>query len=87
MNTTPESILKQEKYIFSGNLAFRNTQQLKCHSQLSLACENFIISEPDPTDLTLRSIITPLTPLKYNIFENIMKNGAFAPLDQILHFP
>ena len=25
-------------------------------------------------------------PLKYNIFENIMENGAFAPLEQMLHF-
>ena len=33
---------------------------------------------------TLYSI---LTPLKFHVFENIMENGAFAPLEQMLHFP
>ena len=33
--------------------------------------------------LTLYSIITPL---KYHVFENIMENGAFALLEQMLHF-
>ena len=28
-----------------------------------------------------------LTPLKYHVFENIMGNGAFAFLEQMLHFP
>ena len=32
---------------------------------------------------TLYSIMTPL---KYHIFENIMENGAFAPLDQRSNF-
>ena len=35
---------------------------------------------------TFYSIITPLAPLKYPIFENIMENGAFAPLEQMLNF-
>ena len=26
-------------------------------------------------------------PLKYHVFENIMENGAFAPNEQMLHFP
>ena len=26
-------------------------------------------------------------PLKYHVFENIMENGAFALLEQMLHFP
>ena len=34
--------------------------------------------------LTLFSIITPL---KDGIFEKIMENGAFALLEQMLHFP
>ena len=34
--------------------------------------------------LTLYSIITPL---KYHIFKNIMENGAFALLEQMLYFP
>ena len=34
--------------------------------------------------LTLYSIITPL---KYHVFENIMENGAFALLEQMLQFP
>ena len=34
--------------------------------------------------LTLYSIMTPL---KYHIFENILENGAFALLEQMLHFP
>ena len=34
--------------------------------------------------LTLDSIIMPL---KYHVFENIMENGAFAHLEQMLHFP
>ena len=25
--------------------------------------------------------------LKYHVFENIMENGAFAPKEQMLHFP
>ena len=32
-------------------------------------------------------MIVPLTPLKYYVFENIMENVAFAPLEQMLHFP
>ena len=28
-----------------------------------------------------------MTPLKYHIFENIKENGAFALLEQMLHFP
>ena len=28
-----------------------------------------------------------LMPLKYHVFENIMENGAFALLEQMLHFP
>ena len=38
---------------------------------------------------TLYSIIhlTPLTHLKYHVFENIMENGAFAPKGQMLNFP
>ena len=35
-------------------------------------------------NLTLYSIITPLN---NDVFQNIMENGAFAPLQQILHFP
>ena len=37
-------------------------------------------------------IKSPLTlypiemPLKYHVFENIMENGAFALLEQMLHF-
>ena len=26
-------------------------------------------------------------PLKYHVVENIMENGAFAHLEQMLHFP
>ena len=33
----------------------------------------------------LRSLIK--RPLKYHIFENFMENGAFAHLEQMLHFP
>ena len=36
------------------------------------------------SSLTLYTIITPL---KYRVFENIMENGAFALLEQMLHFP
>ena len=28
-----------------------------------------------------------LTSLKYHVFENIIENGAFALLEQMLHFP
>ena len=28
-----------------------------------------------------------LTPLKYYVFENILENRAFAPMEQLLHFP
>ena len=29
---------------------------------------------------------TPFDALKYNLFENIMENGAFALLEQMFHF-
>ena len=37
--------------------------------------------------LTLYPLKGLLAPLKYNIFENIMENGAFALFEQMLHFP
>ena len=37
--------------------------------------------------LTLYPIEMPLRPFKNNVFENIMKNGAFALLGQMLYFP
>ena len=39
------------------------------------------------TSPTLYSIIVPLDTLKIHVFENIMENGAFALLEQMLHFP
>ena len=27
-----------------------------------------------------------MTPFKYHVFENIMENGAFALLEQMIHF-
>ena len=42
------------------------------------------IDERDEFILTLYSIMTPL---KYHVFENIKENGAFAPNEQMLHFP
>ena len=33
---------------------------------------------------TLRCL---LTPLKYQVFDNLKENGAFAPLEQVLHIP
>ena len=35
--------------------------------------------------LTLYFIVTPFN--AFEIFENIMENGAFALLEQMLHFP
>ena len=32
-------------------------------------------------------MITPLMPLKYYVFENIMESQVFAPGEQILDFP
>ena len=42
--------------------------------------------------LTFYSIITPFDAFEYHVFENIMENGAFengafAHLEQMLHFP
>ena len=37
--------------------------------------------------LTLYSIITPFDAFAISCFENIMENGAFALLEQMLHFP
>ena len=37
--------------------------------------------------LTLYSIISLLRTLKYHVFEIIMENGAFALVEQMLHFP
>ena len=34
--------------------------------------------------LTLYSIIMLLTPLNYHVMENMMENGAFAPIQQML---
>ena len=36
--------------------------------------------------LTLYPIITPLKYM-YHVYENIMEKGAFALLEQMLHFP
>ena len=38
-------------------------------------------------ELTINFIRNPLTPLKYNVYENIMEIRAFALLEQMLHFP
>ena len=38
-------------------------------------------------ELTIYFIRNPLTPLKYNVYENIMEIRAFALLEQMLHFP
>ena len=32
------------------------------------------------------TIYSMMVPLKYCVFENIMENGAFALLEQMLHF-
>ena len=37
--------------------------------------------------LTLFPIKHLLTSLKYHVFENMIENGAFALLEQLLHFP
>ena len=39
--------------------------------------------------LTLYSIVTPFDTfeISHNLFENIMENGAFALLEQMLNFP
>ena len=41
------------------------------------------MAKADIDHLTLYS----LTPLKYHLFETMMENGAFALLEQMLHFP
>ena len=41
----------------------------------------------DPLSVLQNNAYWVLTPLKYHVFENIMENGAFAPLEQMLHFP
>ena len=45
-----------------------------------MPASNGLKFEKDLTALTC-------TPLKYHVFENIMENGAFALLEQMLHFP
>ena len=40
-----------------------------------------------PLFLTLYSIITPFEALNYHVFGKNMENGAFAHLEQMLHFP
>ena len=42
---------------------------------------------PGCKELTIYFIRNPLTPLKYNVYENIMEIRAFALLEQMLHFP
>ena len=37
--------------------------------------------------LILNSIITFWRLLKYHVIENIIENGACAPLEQMLHYP
>ena len=37
--------------------------------------------------LTLYSTQAPLDAFEMMIFENIMKNGTFAPDEQMFHFP
>ena len=42
---------------------------------------------PGCKELTIYFIINPLTPLKYNVYENSMENRALALLEQMLNFP
>ena len=78
--------------------SFRNTirvsngfdpDQDRCYvsANLGLNCLQRL-SEDDKKqeELTLKSY-SIITPLKYQVFENIMENGAFALLEQMLHFP
>ena len=36
--------------------------------------------------LTLYSMLTPFDTFEYQVLENILENGAFALLEQMLHF-
>ena len=51
---------------------------------LSLIRLSSLISIHTEYSLTIYSIVMPL---KFHVFENIMENGAFAPKEQMLHFP
>ena len=42
---------------------------------------------PGCKELTIYFIRNSLTPLKYNVYDNIMEIRAFALLEQMLHFP
>ena len=42
---------------------------------------------PGCKEFTIYFIRNSLTPLKYNVYENIMEIRAFALLEQLLHFP
>ena len=42
---------------------------------------------PGCKELTIYFIGNPLTPLEYNVYENIMEIRAFALFEQMLHFP
>ena len=54
---------------------------LKCEGSKS---DEFVkVKSSSQLWLNLSSIIAPL---KYHVFENIMENGAFALLEQMLHF-
>ena len=43
-----------------------------------------LVRRPYSLRLTLYSIITPFTPLKLQLFENIMENGAPVLLENIM---
>ena len=57
---------------------------MKLLTQLKSEIFPFTVKTFGLNGLTLYYIITPL---KYQVFENIIENGAFAHLEQMLHFP
>ena len=66
----------QTFFIWTEECADWSESSLYAHANLYLL--------QDTGSLTLYSIVTPM---KYHEFENIMENGAFALLEQMLHFP
>ena len=65
------------KFFFLKKLIWKNQQTRK---KIMKNC-------PGCKELTIYFMGNPLTPLKYNVYENIMEIRAFALLEQMLHFP
>ena len=78
------------------NLQYKAENKVSCSRTQHSVSDESQTSDPSTTSLTLFSeplkllsltLVILMKPLKYYVFENIVENGVFALLEQILPFP